>query len=95
MPEEYGGRGLDCRTCGLIVEEVGRADSAMRMVVSVLITVRVRARGAGSGVELDLPGWHVWTVRDGMGVHMLATFDEPRVRESFGARDEPSSATRP
>jgi butyryl-CoA dehydrogenase len=35
VPEEYGGRGLDYRDYGLIVEEVGRADSAMRTVVSV------------------------------------------------------------
>src|SRR3954451_10690843 len=35
VPEEYGGRGVDYRTYGLIVEEVGRADSAMRTVVSV------------------------------------------------------------
>ena len=27
MPEEYGGRGLDYRTYGLIVEEIGRGDS--------------------------------------------------------------------
>src|SRR5204862_1118232 len=35
VPEEYGGRGLDYRTYGLSVEEIGRADSAMRTVVSV------------------------------------------------------------
>jgi butyryl-CoA dehydrogenase len=35
VSEEYGGRGLDYRTYGLIVEEVGRGDSAMRTVVSV------------------------------------------------------------
>jgi alkylation response protein AidB-like acyl-CoA dehydrogenase len=35
VPEEYGGRGVDYRTYGLIVEEIGRADSAMRTVVSV------------------------------------------------------------
>jgi alkylation response protein AidB-like acyl-CoA dehydrogenase len=35
VPEEYGGRGLEYRDYGLIVEEVGRADSAMRTVVSV------------------------------------------------------------
>ena len=35
VPEEYGGRGLDYRTYGLIVEEVGRADSSARTVVSV------------------------------------------------------------
>src|SRR5256885_14924738 len=35
VPEEYGGRGVDYRTYGLIVEEIGRADSAMRTGVSV------------------------------------------------------------
>jgi alkylation response protein AidB-like acyl-CoA dehydrogenase len=35
VSEEYGGRGIDYRTYALIVEEVGRADSAARTVVSV------------------------------------------------------------
>ena len=35
VSEEYGGRGLDYVTYGIIVEEVGRGDSAMRTVVSV------------------------------------------------------------
>jgi butyryl-CoA dehydrogenase len=35
VAEDYGGRGLDHTTYGLIVEEVGRGDSAMRTVVSV------------------------------------------------------------
>lgn len=35
VPEEYGGRGIDYRTYGLIVEEVGRGDSSARTVVSV------------------------------------------------------------
>ena len=35
VAEEYGGRGLDFLSYGLIVEEVGRGDSAMRTVVSV------------------------------------------------------------
>ena len=35
VPEEYGGRGIDYRSYGLLVEEVGRADSSMRTVVSV------------------------------------------------------------
>jgi butyryl-CoA dehydrogenase len=35
VAEAYGGRGLDHTTYGLIVEEVGRGDSAMRTVVSV------------------------------------------------------------
>jgi butyryl-CoA dehydrogenase len=35
VPREYGGAGLDFLTYGLIVEEIGRGDSAMRTVVSV------------------------------------------------------------
>ena len=35
VPEEYGGRGIDYLTYALIVEEIGRGDSAMRTVVSV------------------------------------------------------------
>ncbi len=39
VPEEYGGRGLDYRSYGLIVEEIGRGDSAMRTVVSVVTSL--------------------------------------------------------
>ena len=35
VPQEYGGAGLDYLTYGLIVEEIGRGDSALRTVVSV------------------------------------------------------------
>ncbi len=35
VSEQYGGRGLDYTGYGLIVEEIGRGDSAMRTVVSV------------------------------------------------------------
>jgi butyryl-CoA dehydrogenase len=35
VPREYGGAGLDYTTYGLVVEEIGRGDSAMRTVVSV------------------------------------------------------------
>jgi alkylation response protein AidB-like acyl-CoA dehydrogenase len=39
ISEEYGGRGIDYRTYGLIVEEVGRADSSARTVVSVVTSL--------------------------------------------------------
>jgi butyryl-CoA dehydrogenase len=35
VPREYGGAGLDYLSYGLLVEEIGRADSAMRTVISV------------------------------------------------------------
>ena len=39
VPEEYGGRGADYLTYGLIVEEIGRNDSAMRTVISVVTSL--------------------------------------------------------
>ncbi|HEX2416173.1 MAG TPA: acyl-CoA dehydrogenase family protein [Thermoleophilaceae bacterium] len=39
VPEQYGGRGVDYLTYGLIVEEVGRGCSAMRTVVSVVTSL--------------------------------------------------------
>jgi butyryl-CoA dehydrogenase len=39
VPEEYGGRGADYLTYGLIVEEIGRHDSAMRTVISVVTSL--------------------------------------------------------
>ena len=49
LPEEYGGRGIDYRTYGLIVEEIGRADSSARTVVSVNTSlVRLGDREAGA-----------------------------------------------
>jgi len=45
ISEEYGGRGIDYRTYGLIVEEVGRGDSSARTVVSVVTSL------VGSSIE--------------------------------------------
>jgi alkylation response protein AidB-like acyl-CoA dehydrogenase len=39
IPREYGGAGLDYRSYGLVVEEVGRADSSARTVVSVVTSL--------------------------------------------------------
>jgi hypothetical protein len=49
----------------------------------VLVRIELRARGAGSGIELTIAGWHVWTVKDGLAVHMLSTADDERARERF------------
>src|ERR1700694_4608173 len=35
VPQEYGGAGLDYVSYGLVVEEIGRGDSAIRTVISV------------------------------------------------------------
>jgi butyryl-CoA dehydrogenase len=39
VPREYGGPGLDYRTYGLVVEEIGRGDSSVRTVVSVVTSL--------------------------------------------------------
>jgi butyryl-CoA dehydrogenase len=59
VAEEYGGRGLDYVSYGLIVEEVGRGDSAMRTVVSVqtsLVCSSIERWGTEEQKQRWLPG---------------------------------------
>jgi butyryl-CoA dehydrogenase len=59
LPEEYGGRGIDYRTYGLIVEEVGRADSSVRTVVSVttsLVGSAIARWGSEEQKQALIPG---------------------------------------
>src|SRR5215207_6296641 len=58
VAEEYGGRGLDYIGYGLLVEEVGRGDSAMRTVVSVqtsLVCGSIERWGSGEQRQRWLP----------------------------------------
>jgi len=58
VPAEYGGAGLDHITYGLVVEEIGRGDSAMRTVVSVqtsLVCGSIAARGTDEQKARYLP----------------------------------------
>jgi hypothetical protein len=48
----------------------------------IFVRIRFRARGRGSSIELEQPGYHVWTFRDGVGVHVMTTLDE---REALAA----------
>ena len=59
LPEEYGGRGVDYRTYALIVEEIGRADSSVRTVVSVntsLVGVALERWGTEEQKLAHIPG---------------------------------------
>jgi len=59
VAEEYGGRGLDYVSYGLIVEQVGRADSAARTVISVqtsLVCGSVERWGSEAQKQRWLPG---------------------------------------
>ncbi|MBA2440622.1 MAG: acyl-CoA dehydrogenase family protein [Thermoleophilaceae bacterium] len=59
LPEEYGGRGIDHRTYALIVEEIGRADSSVRTVVSVntsLVGAAIATWGSEGQKRRHLPG---------------------------------------
>ncbi|MEA2143848.1 MAG: hypothetical protein QOI64_2278 [Solirubrobacteraceae bacterium] len=58
VPREYGGAGLDHVTYGLVVEEIGRGDSAMRTVVSVqtsLVAATILAWGSEEQKATHLP----------------------------------------
>jgi butyryl-CoA dehydrogenase len=58
VPREYGGAGLDHVTYGLLVEEIGRGDSAMRTVVSVqtsLVAATILAWGTDEQKSAYLP----------------------------------------
>jgi len=59
LPERYGGRGIDYRTYALIVEEIGRADSSARTVVSVntsLVGSAIARWGSEEQKQRLLPG---------------------------------------
>jgi len=59
LPEQYGGRGIDYRTYGLIVEEIGRADSSARTVVSVntsLVGSAIAKWGSEEQKQRFIPG---------------------------------------
>jgi ketosteroid isomerase-like protein len=50
----------------------------------VVLRVRMHARGAASGLELDILGWQVWTVSDGVVVRIQAFTDEADARRAAG-----------
>jgi ketosteroid isomerase-like protein len=49
-----------------------------------LLHVRLHAQGAGSGIELDMDGWQVWTVREGLVSRIQAFTEEAPAREAAG-----------
>jgi butyryl-CoA dehydrogenase len=59
LPDLYGGRGIDYRTYGLIVEEIGKVDAAARTVISVstsLCGVPIYKFGTEAQRQRYLPG---------------------------------------
>ena len=50
----------------------------------VVALCRYIGRGKGSGVDVDTPGAHLWTVRDGRAVRMIVYSDRERALEAAG-----------
>ena len=50
----------------------------------VVVLTRYIGRGKGSGVDVDTPGAHLWTVRDGRAVRMVVVSDRERALEAAG-----------
>jgi uncharacterized protein len=44
----------------------------------VVVLARYRGTGSGSGVEIETPGAHVWTMRDGRAVGLMVFRDRDR-----------------
>jgi hypothetical protein len=57
-----------------------------------LLHVRIHSQGAASGLELDVEGWQVWTVRDGLVVRMqnFLPSEEAEARAAAGLRQNAS-----
>ncbi len=89
FPEEYGGRGIDYRTYGLIVEEIGKADAAARTVISVttsLCGVPIMKFGSEQQKQQYLPG-----ITDGSA---LACFGLTEPDTGSDAANQKTRATR-
>jgi uncharacterized protein len=53
---------------------------------TVVVLTRYRGRGKGSGVEVDVPGAHVWQMRDGEAVRLEVFANRGRALESAGLK---------
>lgn len=50
----------------------------------VLVLTRYIGVGKGSGFEVDTPGAHLWTMRDGRATRLVVFSDRERAREAAG-----------
>jgi len=89
VPEHYGGMGLDYLSYGLIVEELGRADAALRSTVSVntglACTILLRW-----GTETQKTEWLPRLSTEGLGAFGLTEPDhgsDPASMETSARRD--------
>jgi len=89
VPEQYGGMGLDYLSYGLIVEELGRADAALRSTVSVntglACTILLRW-----GTETQKTEWLPRLSTEGLGAFGLTEPDhgsDPASMETSARRD--------
>ena len=51
----------------------------------ILALVRWRGRGKGSGIDVEAPGGHLWTFRDGLVVRLEVYRDRDEARAAFEA----------
>ena len=49
-----------------------------------LLHVNIHAKGAGSGIEMDIDGWMVWTVADGIVTRIASFTNEAEARHAAG-----------
>ena len=50
----------------------------------IVVIARYRGTGSGSGVEVDTPGAHVWTMREGRAIGVMVFSDRAKALEWAG-----------
>jgi hypothetical protein len=50
----------------------------------VVVGVRFYGRGKRSGIEIDMPAWHVWRLREGKAVHWRVLPTKQEALEAAG-----------
>ena len=59
-------------------------EACLDTVDDVLVKVHYFARGKASGIEVDLRGWHVWTLREGKAVRWQVFGTKKEALEAAG-----------
>jgi alkylation response protein AidB-like acyl-CoA dehydrogenase len=89
VPEEYGGMGLDYLSYGLLIEELGRADAALRSTVSVNVGLVCTILSTW-GTPEQRGEWLPRLANEGLGAFALTEPDhgsDPASMETVARRD--------
>ena len=67
------------------------AEEYVELADTVIVLTRYRGRGKASGLDVDVPGAHVWEMRDGLAIRLEIFADREAVLKKHGV--PPSGGT--